>query len=354
MAVNVRGAMLCIKYAVPRMRARGGGSHHQHVVADGPQGHADAQRLHGEQVRVLGITDAVSQEVGVAHIRVNALCPGAVNGELMQRVIAARVKAEGRSAGHHPPNYTDKASLRRGSSRRRSRRRAVPREPASAAITGERMRVDAGGLRPTLRATDHPHLRRHRQPHDARAESRASGDAREIAQSAVEAARAGAAIVHLHARDPAHRTRHDARGALRRDRRAHPRRRLRRRSSTCPRAKAAASSRPTTIRRSRPPGSTLMRPELRVAHVERLRPEVCTLDFNTMYSGTAVVINTPRNLEIMAQRVLAAGVVPSSRSSTRRPAARAELHRARHPAWPAHVADRARRALRRDGRSRIR
>ena len=34
------------------------------------------------------------------------------------------------------------------------------------------------------------------------------------------------------------------------------------------------------------PGSTLMRPELRVAHVERLRPEVCTLDFNTMYSGT--------------------------------------------------------------------
>jgi uncharacterized protein (DUF849 family) len=29
-----------------------------------------------------------------------------------------------------------------------------------------------------------------------------------------------------------------------------------------------------------------------------------------MYSGTAVVINTPRNLEIMAERVLAAGVVP--------------------------------------------
>jgi uncharacterized protein (DUF849 family) len=53
-----------------------------------------------------------------------------------------------------------------------------------------------------------------------------------------------------------------------------------------------------------------MRPELRVAHVERLRPEVCTLDFNTMFSGTAVVINTPRNLELMAQRILAAGVVP--------------------------------------------
>lgn len=58
------------------------------------------------------------------------------------------------------------------------------------------------------------------------------------------------------------------------------------------------------------PGTTLTTPERRVAHVEALRPEICTLDFNTMYSGTSVVINTPRNLEIMAQRIYAAGVLP--------------------------------------------
>ena len=44
------------------------------------------------------------------------------------------------------------------------------------------------------------------------------------------------------------------------------------------------------------PGSTLCRPELRVAHVKELKPEICTLDFNTMNSGTRTVINTPRNL----------------------------------------------------------
>jgi len=58
------------------------------------------------------------------------------------------------------------------------------------------------------------------------------------------------------------------------------------------------------------PGSTLVRPELRVAHVEALRPEICTLDLNTMFSGSAVVINTPRNVSIMAARIYAAGVLP--------------------------------------------
>ena len=95
---------------------------------------------------VLGITDAVSQEVGVDSIRVNALCPGAVNGELMQRVIASRVAAEGRPAEEIiRANYTDKASLRRW---------VEPEEVAEAAlflaspggrgITGDRLRVDAG------------------------------------------------------------------------------------------------------------------------------------------------------------------------------------------------------------------
>lgn len=95
---------------------------------------------------VLGITDAVSQEVGVHNIRVNALCPGAVNGELMQRVIAARVAAEGRSADEIiRTSYTDKASLRRWVEPAEVAAVAVfLAGPAGAAVTGERLRVDAG------------------------------------------------------------------------------------------------------------------------------------------------------------------------------------------------------------------
>ena len=41
------------------------------------------------------------------------------------------------------------------------------------------------------------------------------------------------------------------------------------------------------------PGTTLLPPERRVEHVAALRPEICTLDLNTMNSGGEVVINTP-------------------------------------------------------------
>lgn len=58
------------------------------------------------------------------------------------------------------------------------------------------------------------------------------------------------------------------------------------------------------------PGTTLCKPELRVAHVKELQPEICTLDFNTMVSGDRTVINTPPNLEIMADVINAAGTKP--------------------------------------------
>jgi NAD(P)-dependent dehydrogenase (short-subunit alcohol dehydrogenase family) len=95
---------------------------------------------------VLGITDAVAQEVGPDNIRVNALCPGAVNGELMQRVIAARSHAEGRTADEvKRVHYTDKASLRRWVEPEEVADAALfLASPESAAITGERLRVDAG------------------------------------------------------------------------------------------------------------------------------------------------------------------------------------------------------------------
>jgi uncharacterized protein (DUF849 family) len=131
----------------------------------------------------------------------------------------------------------------------------------------------------------------------------------EIARSAVDAAKAGAAIVHLHARDPA-----TGRGTVRAELFDEIVARIRDAGSdvilnlsTGEGGRFLPSDDDPKVAA---PGSTLMRPELRVAHVERLKPDVCTLDFNTMYSGTSVVINTPRNLEIMARRVLDAGVVP--------------------------------------------
>ncbi len=146
LAINVRGTILCIKHAVPRLKARGGGTIVNMSSLMGLKGTPMRSAYTASKYAVLGITDAVAQEVGVHNIRVNALCPGAVNGELMQRVIAARVAAEGRSADEIiRANYTDKASLRRWVEPEEVAAAALFLvSPAAAAITGERLRVDAG------------------------------------------------------------------------------------------------------------------------------------------------------------------------------------------------------------------
>lgn len=58
------------------------------------------------------------------------------------------------------------------------------------------------------------------------------------------------------------------------------------------------------------PGTLLTTPEIRTEHVVELRPELCSLDLNTMWFGGGAVINSPRNIRIMAERMYAAGVKP--------------------------------------------
>ena len=58
------------------------------------------------------------------------------------------------------------------------------------------------------------------------------------------------------------------------------------------------------------PGTTLLPPLERVKHVVELKPDVCSLDLNTMNSGPDVVINTPANVRKMAKAINDAGVLP--------------------------------------------
>jgi len=131
----------------------------------------------------------------------------------------------------------------------------------------------------------------------------------QIAAAALEAANAGAAIVHLHVRDP-----ETGKGA--RDP-AHFREAVER---------VRASGVDVVINlttgmggdyfpdQEQPaqggPGTDFVRPEERVAHVESLRPEICSLDCGTMNFGDGTVINTLDHLRIMAGRIRDAGVKP--------------------------------------------
>jgi NAD(P)-dependent dehydrogenase (short-subunit alcohol dehydrogenase family) len=147
-AINIRGVLLCTKYGVPRLRRRGGGSIINMSSLMGLRGYPMRSAYTATKFAVLGITEAVAQEVGVHGIRVNALCPGAVNGDLMKRVIAERSRKEGRSPEEIiRVNYTDKAALRRWVEPQEVAEAALYlASDASGATTGDRFRVDGGRM----------------------------------------------------------------------------------------------------------------------------------------------------------------------------------------------------------------
>lgn len=131
----------------------------------------------------------------------------------------------------------------------------------------------------------------------------------EIARSAIEAADAGAAVVHLHVRDPetgkpsmemAHYSE-----TVDRIRQANPGLILN--ITTGPGGRYVPSENDPAVAG---PGTTLLVPERRVEHIAVLKPDICTLDLNTMNSGSAVVINTAANVRRMAAVIRETGAKP--------------------------------------------
>ena len=131
----------------------------------------------------------------------------------------------------------------------------------------------------------------------------------QIADECLAAAEAGAAVVHIHVRDPATgRPSMDVdhyRDVVDRIRRRH--RSLVINLTTGPGGRYVPSEDDPKIYAA---GTTLLPPEKRVEHIALIRPDICSLDLNTMNSGPDVVINTPRNVRRMAAVMRASGVKP--------------------------------------------
>src|SRR5262249_29370367 len=131
----------------------------------------------------------------------------------------------------------------------------------------------------------------------------------QIAGSALEAAEAGAAIVHIHVRDPS-TGRASMDGALYRE----TVERIRERNTdllinltTGPGGRFI----PGEDDPQKPgPGTTIRRPQERVRHVMEIKPDICSLDMGSMNMGPNVFVNTVSHLETMATAIRDAGVLP--------------------------------------------
>ncbi|MBV9414427.1 MAG: 3-keto-5-aminohexanoate cleavage protein [Solirubrobacterales bacterium] len=137
----------------------------------------------------------------------------------------------------------------------------------------------------------------------------------QIADSAIEAARAGAAVVHIHVRDP-------GTGAGARDPALFSEvvSRIRASSDVDPVLNLTAgmggdlvlgdADSPLPVD---PVATDMASAAERLAHVEELMPEICTLDCGTMNfaaGGEYIMANTPGMLRAMARRVQELGVRP--------------------------------------------
>ncbi len=136
----------------------------------------------------------------------------------------------------------------------------------------------------------------------------------QIAGSAIDAARAGAAVVHIHVRDPVTgkggRDPQLFRAAVERIRTSGVDVVLNLTAGMGGDLVLGGEENPLP---PAPEGTDMVGAAERLRHVEELQPEICTIDCGTMNfaaGGDYVMTNTPRMIRAMARRVQAWGVRP--------------------------------------------
>lgn len=132
---------------------------------------------------------------------------------------------------------------------------------------------------------------------------------RQIAEAAVDAAKAGAAIVHIHVRDP--RT---GKPSMALDLYREVVDRIRDSGTdviinltTGPGARLVPDLHAAN---QAAPGSNVRPPADRVRHITALRPEICSLDMGSVNFGAGALINTPEQIRIIAAGIREAGSKP--------------------------------------------
>ncbi len=110
-AVNLDATYLCSARAVPLLRAAGGGSIVNLSSTAGLMGYPNRAPYAAAKWAVIGLTKSLAMELGGDAIRVNAICPGSVEGERMDRVIDAEALKTGVDPADIRQSYERSTSL---------------------------------------------------------------------------------------------------------------------------------------------------------------------------------------------------------------------------------------------------
>lgn len=112
-AVDLNSMFYCIRRAVPLLKRAGGGSIINLSSIAGRLGYPLRTPYAAAKWGVIGLTKSLAAELGPSNIRVNAILPGVVEGERVNRVVAARAAARGLSFDEAMEQFVAPVSLRR-------------------------------------------------------------------------------------------------------------------------------------------------------------------------------------------------------------------------------------------------
>jgi NAD(P)-dependent dehydrogenase (short-subunit alcohol dehydrogenase family) len=150
MAVNINGQFHCVRRAVPLLKEAGGGLIVNLSSAAGLFGFPNRTPYAASKWAVIGFTKSLAMELGQYNIRANAICPGIVEGERQDRVIAAKAQAEGRTIEEVRSQIVRQNSLRTFVTQQDIANQVLYLcSPAGSTISGQALSID--GHTETLR-----------------------------------------------------------------------------------------------------------------------------------------------------------------------------------------------------------
>jgi NAD(P)-dependent dehydrogenase (short-subunit alcohol dehydrogenase family) len=141
--VNLTGAFLCTRSAVPLIKKAKGGSIVNISSAAGRHGFPLRSPYSATKFGVIGLTQTWAMELGPSGIRVNAILPGIVEGPRQDRVLGAKAEAFGISLEAMRQRALERVSLRRMVTAQDIAAQIVfICSPAGANISGQSLSVD--------------------------------------------------------------------------------------------------------------------------------------------------------------------------------------------------------------------
>ena len=112
LAIDLDSVFYCTRRAVPLLKAAGGGSIITLSSAAGRLGFPLRTPYTAAKFAIVGLTETWAMELGPSNIRVNCIQPGFVEGDRIDRVIAAKAEARGIGIEQQRKDFVSRVSLR--------------------------------------------------------------------------------------------------------------------------------------------------------------------------------------------------------------------------------------------------